>query len=645
MRVIQASFAVLLAIVAMSLFARDNANLDAANLKFALLSKGQSKAGADKTFALNEPLMVSISQNGKAIGGLHPKVWLSLRRSEQVSAETGCEAKIGSFSSGQLATRADVDLNSYFLLTLNLDKTVAFINPQVSWSGSKLEAVVQLPERGLDWALSKDGKWLYVTLPDASAVALIDTLSHRLLTTISTGAGSKPTRIVLAPDQQSVWVGLDGSPTVAVIGRGEKPKVDFVSVGDGLHQIDFTPDSRLAVVTNTAANSLSVIDSAKLQKLADIKVGNTPLEAVWAEKAERFYVAAVNDDAISVVDPFKLNVEAKIEVGRGAVDIAADPLGRYVWMVNQLAAKTYVIDSANNRKVAYANLIAEPNQIAFTTDYAYFRGLASEKFALVNRKQLEKMLDPIEAKRSMALTELSTTQIQAGEKPPATVPEALGVAAMIAPLPDQNGVMIANAPGKTIYYYVEGMMVAMGSLDNYRRIPKALMILNRSLRETTPGIFEAPVSVDKPGNYDVAVMLDQPRIIHCFTARFGGNFTETKQIAASAIKPELLPLKQSPRAKVETVLSIKLNDLASGKPVSGIQDARLLVFEPPGLWQKRLWLQEVSEGVYQASVTFPHAGHFNILAEAMSRGLELTDQSLQVINIQESLSNNQSTKQ
>ncbi|NOU22059.1 MAG: hypothetical protein HOO93_09755, partial [Methyloglobulus sp.] len=64
----------------------------------------------------------------QAIGSLNPRIWLSLRRSEQVATETSCEAKVKSFASGQLATRADVDLNSYFLLTLNQDKTVAFIN-------------------------------------------------------------------------------------------------------------------------------------------------------------------------------------------------------------------------------------------------------------------------------------------------------------------------------------------------------------------------------------------------------------------------------------------------------------------------------------------------------------------------------------
>jgi YVTN family beta-propeller protein len=495
-----------------------------------------------------------------------------------------------------------------------------------------LEGIVPLPEQGLDWVLTKDGKWLYVTMPDAAAVALIDTTTHSLVTTIATGQGSKPTRIVLTPNEQSIWVGLDGSSTVAVIERGDKPKVNFVNVGDGLHHISFTPDSRLALVTNTAANTVSIVDVATLKKQGDINVGKTPLKAVWVDKAERFYVAAVNDSIISVVDPVKRVVDGKVEIGRGVVDVAADPQGRFVWAVNQLDSKALIIDSATNAKVAFAKLTAEPDQIAFTADYAYFRGLGSEKFALVNRKQLEKL--PAQPGKNKQLAELSVTQIQAGEKPPSALPEAVGVAAMIASVPEKNGVMVANAPGKTVYYYVEGMMVPMGTLDNYRRIPRALMILNRSLRETTPGVFEAPVSVEQPGNYDVAVMLDQPRMIHCFAAKFEGETKQVKQNERAKIKLALLPLKTPVLANTQTVISFKLVDAASDKPITGIQDARLLAFEPPGLWQKREWLQEMGDGIYQASVSFPHAGSFSVLVEVVSKGFEFTDQAIQVVKVQ-----------
>ncbi|MBD9361749.1 YncE family protein [Methylomonas fluvii] len=582
------------------------------------------------SLTLNQPLILSVKQQGQAVTGLRPKVWLSLRRSEQVATETSCEAKVRNFASGQLATRADVDLNSYFVVTLNQDKTVTFLNPLVSWSSGKLAGVVQLPAQGLDWALTQDGT-LYVTMPDASQVAVIDTKARRLVTNIATGQGSKPARIRLAPDQQSLWVGLDGSPKLTVIDRAGKSGVTFIEAGAGLHQIGLSSDSRYVAVTNTEANTVSLFDTKTLKKLADIPVPGTPLKPVWVAKAERFYVAAINDGSLSVIDPVQLKVETQIDVGRGVTELATDPGGRYVWVVNQLQNKAFVVDAADNRKVAYANLPAEPDQLAFSADYVYFRGLASEKFALINHNQL-KQISSLADQSDSQLLELSVTLVQAGEKAPAVLPEAIGVSAMMAPLPDQNGMMIASAADKSLYYYAEGMMVVMGSLDNSRRAPRGLLLLDNSLHETSPGEFSAPVSVREPGNYDVAVMLDQPRIVHCFTAKFSGEQPANPPSELQTVKPVLLPQSDMPQPNVETVLTVQFNDAASGKPVSGIRDARLLAFELPN-WKRWVWLQEVSEGIYQASVTFPHVGNFNVLVEARSKNLESNNQALQTVKV------------
>lgn len=602
------------------------------NLKI-LLSVNSKLLASNASQAIK--LQITDTQ-GKAIASRsNPKAWLSLRRSEQVATETSCEAKVRSFSSGQLATRADVNLNSYLLLTLNQDKTITFINPQVAWSRSKLESIVVLPEQGLDWVLTKDSKWLYVTMPDASAVAVIDTVAHKIVNTLSTGKGSKPTRIALTPDQQSVWVGLDGSASIAVFARSDKPELKLLEAAKGLHQISFTQDGKYALTTNTTANSVSVFDLATHKKLADIAVGNTPLKTAWVEKAGLFYVASINDTQLSVIDPVKLVVVNKIDVGQGAVDVAVDPLGRFVWVVNQLTSKVVVIDSATNTTLATAQVTAEPDQIAFSAGYAYVRGLASEKFALIEIGQAAKLAENAKAATPDKLTELAVTQIQAGEKPPSAETQAIGVAPMIAPIPEQNGAMIASAPGKTIYYYTEGMMVPMGTLDNYQRIPRGLLVLDRSLHETSPGVFEAPVTVEKSGNYDVAVMLDQPRIIHCFTAKLSGNVEKIAKNAAPKLKLELLPLTATVTAGVATTIRFRLQDATTGQLQTGISDARLLAFEPPGLWQQRFWLTEESEGIYQTIVTFPHTGRFNLLVEALSKGLSFTGQTLITLPVAE----------
>src|SRR5919199_6848164 len=67
------------------------------------------------------------------------------------------------------------------------------------------------------------------------------------------------------------------------------------------------------------------------------------------------------------------------------------------------------------------------------------------------------------------------------------------------------------------------MAAPMGSFQNYRRNPRAVMVIDRSLREITSGVYTATTKLPKSGIYDVAFLLDSPRIAHCFSAEAKPN--------------------------------------------------------------------------------------------------------------------------
>ena len=84
------------------------------------------------------------------------------------------------------------------------------------------------------------------------------------------------------------------------------------------------------------------------------------------------------------------------------------------------------------------------------------------------------------------------------------------------PAPEGNAVIVANPVDRVLYYYSEGMAAPMGNFQNYRREPLAVAIVDRSLRETAPGIYSTTVKLPASGHYDVAFLTDSPRIAHCF---------------------------------------------------------------------------------------------------------------------------------
>jgi YVTN family beta-propeller protein len=562
-------------------------------------------------------------RTGQPLTGLHPNAWISARASNHAPNEAECKDKIGSFMGGLLSARPEIDLNSYLVLTINHDNTISIINPQLAFSITKLESLIVLPGAGADWALSKTNDLLYVTLPEQSAVAVINIITRKIVRTIALEAGTKPRRIALDAEGRHVWVGLDNSPLIAIIDTRTNNLAATVKVGDGLHNIAFVPDKSLAYVTNSKSNTVSVIDTKKLTKVSDLSVGAAPVPIAYSAASRLLYVASVNDNSISVIDPSKQRVISTIQTEQGVVALRFAPGGRFGFIVNQIKSKVSILDASTNKIVGSANVVKEPDQVVFTTRYAYIHAVASEKFSLIELSDFTK-------------TTPAPVDIQGGQQPPSAMPEEIGVADMIAPTPEGNAVMIANNPDKMIYYYVEGMMAPMGTFSNYKRRPKALLLLDRSISEVAPGTYSAQIKLRGSGRFDVPVLIDQPRLLNCFQLEVGESPDGEKERAGASIAVESMFKDQRFKAGDAVTLRFKITDALTKQPVTGLKDLRVLVFEPPGIWQQRQLGREVGSGVYEVTQTFPHAGIFNVMAAVASRGVTFADLPFSTVRVLES---------
>ena len=583
------------------------------NLKALPAEKGKQEglvAGANATATFR----ITDARSGQPITGLHPNAWLTARGAREApSNEAACKDKIRTFMGGLLSVRADVDLNSYYLLTLNHDSTITFINPQVAFSRTKLESIVVLPGAGADWVLSKDKELLYVTLPEQSAVGVVNTVTRKLLTTIPLTPASKPMRITYSPDGRFIWVGLDAAPQVAVIDSTTNQLAAYVPTGAGLHLIAFSRDGRFAYVTNSSADTVSVIDAQTFKKISDIAVGKTPVPIASSSTANLIYVAAINGNSISVIDPARQRVVGSIPVKRGVVSLRFEPQGRYGFAVNQIENTVSVIDASTNSVVGVVEVAKGADQVAFTRRYAYIRATGSEKFSLIELSTIGR-------------GKIGAVDVQAGQKAPSTLPGEIGVSDMIAPTPEGNAAIIANTPDTMLYYYVEGMMAPMGTYSNYKRHPRAVMVLDRSLTETAPGVYSAPLKLNTAGRFEVPFVIDQPRIVNCFQAEVADSPDNQKAKPAGA-SVVLQPLFKDASLKAEESASLrfKLSDKATGQPLDGLTDVQVLIFEPPGIWQERQWAKQVAPGTYEISQVFPRAGVYNVMIRISSRGIAFTD--------------------
>lgn len=545
---------------------------------------------------------ITDAANGAPLAGLRPSAWLDLRPAGRSGDAKQCHEKIQSFLQGSLSARPVVDLNSYYVLALNEEPNISVIDPLLGFGGSKLYALVSLKSPGHDWVLSRDQKRLFVSLPASNEVAMIDTATWKV--TASVDAGRSPARLALQPDEKYLWVGNDAGDEsaggVTVLDAASGRIAARIPTGGGRHEI-LVADNRHAYVTDSRGGTLSVIDVARLRKVKDIKIGASPGEMAFSPLSGAVYVVDEREGTIVVVDGKSHEIAARIRAKPGVGALRFSPDGRWGFAANRKENLVHVIDSSSNRLVHSVEAGKEPDQISFTRTFAYVRSSATADVRMIRLSTLGGDID--------------ASTFPGGQNPPGPAPRFTGAKAIV-PAPGDNSVVVANPADKAIYFYAEGMAAPMGNFQNYRREPKAALVLDRSLRETTPGDYSTAVKLPQSGTYDVAFLLDSPRIYHCFTANVGPGLHAKKKNAP--LKVEFLTKNRTIPVGEAAVLRFRLTDPSNPERRVDSKDIGILAFSAAGGWRTRVRAQPSDDGAFEAGVSVPRPGVYYVFVEGPS---------------------------
>jgi YVTN family beta-propeller protein len=556
---------------------------------------------------------------GQPVRSLYPTAWMDIGgiiSGRAVDAPT-CRDKMSLYLKGIVGMRPLIDLNSYYILAMNQDSSISVIDPLVGMSGkTNLLASIHLPKPGADWVKTEDNKRLLVSMPQANQVAVIDAERFKVVSRVD--VGENPLRVALQPDGAYLWVGYNGregkdeTSGVNVIDVATGKSVAQIKTGRGHHEIAFSADSRYAFVTNRHEGTVSIIDTGTLKKKADVATGPVPISVGFSSASKLAYVADGKTGTVSVVDPAQAKVIARIQLKAGLGPLRFAPDGRFALVLNPSESVVYVIDSANSQLKHTIAVGLEPYQITFTRLYAHVRSLGTERVSMI------------------ALADLGTDNMRevnsylAGTEPPkgaqglvpanGLVPAAGGDAAMLVVSPTDN----------VIYYYMEGMNAPQGTFQGYGHQVRAVEVIDRSLKETAPGEYTAKVRIPAPGTYDVAILLDNPQITHCFSAEAQPDPNIVHRIAKLRLKlvsPEDLQIDAGTRTEVR----VRLIDPRTGKAHTGLEDVRVLYALIPGSTRSEVQAKEVEPGVYAFDVSVDRVGGVYAYFEVPKLGIKFTD--------------------
>jgi YVTN family beta-propeller protein len=335
---------------------------------------------------------------GNPLSGVRPAAWLDRReldsRGPRETTGKDCREKIQAFLQGSLSARPTLDLNSYYILTLNREPTISVIDPLLGYGTTKLLTLVFLNNPGEDWVQTRDGKRIYVTMPASNQIAVIDTVTFKVIANISTGI--KPLRIALQNDQKYLWVGCDAVPEanqpsgVSIIDTATNKVVSHIQTGAGRHEIVFTSDDRFAFVTNDSAGTVTIIDVSKLAVLKTLAIGKRLTSIAYSSLSNSVYIADEVTGVLSVVEGrmHEKTSSIKLEPGAGVVRFA--PSGRLGVALNSRDNSVSAFDAATNKVIQRFEVEPGPDQVSFTTGYAYIRSFKSDHVTLIPIAALEK---------------------------------------------------------------------------------------------------------------------------------------------------------------------------------------------------------------------------------------------------------------
>lgn len=185
-----------------------------------------------------------------------------------------------------------------------------------------------------------------------------------------------------APDK--VFVADEEADSVSVLDAASLKRIARVAVGRQPHNVQISPDGKLAWVTNngegghgmgkggheamTSGGEVWAVDTASHEVVAKVPVGKHPAHVVLGRDGSFAYVTNGGDNTVSVVDTAARRVVATVSVGAYPHGIRVSPDGREVYVANLKGGTVSVIDTATNREVARIAAGRGPAQTGFTPD-------------------------------------------------------------------------------------------------------------------------------------------------------------------------------------------------------------------------------------------------------------------------------------
>lgn len=212
--------------------------------------------------------------------------------------------------------------------------------------------------------VSRDGKFLWVTVEGAKAVVELDAATGKVKKAWKTGQEISH-MLAVTPDETKLYVANIGSGNVTVIDR-RTDAVTHVATGEGAEGIDVSPDGKEVWVGNRGASAVSILSTANDTVIASFPSGGTmPIRVKFTPDGKQVWVSNARSASVTVFDAASRKLLGTIEVGAVPVGIQMTPDGKTAFVANTNDDKVSVVDVSSRKVTAVFSPGKEPDGMAW----------------------------------------------------------------------------------------------------------------------------------------------------------------------------------------------------------------------------------------------------------------------------------------
>ena len=198
--------------------------------------------------------------------------------------------------------------------------------------------------------ISKDGKQLYISNEDISAMSIVDVATGKVLNTIK--MGGQPEGVKTSPDGKQVFITSEEDGTIAVLDPAAAKIVATFKVGHRPRSVAFMPDGAHAYINAENDGGVVLVDAIKHKMLKAIPLGKPgvikPMSVLLSADGGRLYVSTGRGQQVFTLNTATNAVLSSVTVGKRPWGIALSPDGRTLYSANGPSNDVTAVSLATN---------------------------------------------------------------------------------------------------------------------------------------------------------------------------------------------------------------------------------------------------------------------------------------------------------